>query len=64
MKNCACGAAYSLAGWAALRTLGRQDYLEDGDQRLDLRNCSRCHSTMGMVIALETPDLIIYEAPE
>ena len=42
--TCACGLYYSLAEWEALPLLGLMDHEEDGDQRLELRNCA-CGST-------------------
>jgi hypothetical protein len=41
---CVCGRTYTAAGWANLPLVGRMDKDEDGDQKLELRNC-RCRST-------------------
>ncbi len=47
-KTCACGAEYTRDEWSELRFVG---YLDDGDGRLELRDCASCGST----IAVELP---------
>lgn len=48
--TCACGRSFTAAEWKLLELVGRMDLDEDGDQRLELRNCP-CRSTR----AIELP---------
>lgn len=45
-KSCACGAAYSLQDWAALRLVGYQK-IKEGEPVLEMREC-RCGSTLAV----------------
>lgn len=36
--------------WPTLALCGRMDLEEDGDQRLELRNCADCHSTIAVEV--------------
>jgi hypothetical protein len=50
VKVCKCGQKFTETQWRALPLVGKMDYEEDGDKRLELRNCP-CGST----IAIEHP---------
>jgi hypothetical protein len=52
--TCACGRVYSLAEWQMLPFVGRMDVEEDGDARLELRNCT-CGSTFSREIPPPSP---------
>jgi hypothetical protein len=47
-KLCPCGLSYSHAEWMALPFVGFLDKEEDDDQRLELRNCPACRSTLSV----------------
>ncbi len=47
VKRCGCGATYTERQYKELRSVGRLDEEEDGDQRLDLRVC-RCGSSIAV----------------
>jgi hypothetical protein len=50
-KQCGCGRKYTVAEWGALPIRGHIDVPEDGhgpSERLQLRNCSRCGSTIAV----------------
>lgn len=49
VKRCACGREYSAAAWSALTYVGEQD---DGVERLELRNCGECGSTVAILLGL------------
>ncbi len=49
-KKCACGNHYTMAQWNSLRLIGQQDYEEDGDKKLELRDCT-CGSTIAILKA-------------
>lgn len=49
-KKCGCGKHFTMAQWNCLSLVGAQDYEEDGDQKLELRNCP-CGSTIGIIKA-------------
>ena len=49
-KRCACGNQYTMAQWNMLRLVGHQDYDEDGDNKLELRDCT-CGSTIAVIKA-------------
>ena len=42
-------ATYTQEEWEQLESMGVQDYEEEGDQRLELRNCT-CGSTLSVVL--------------
>jgi len=44
-KKCSCGRAYTLEEFQKLPYVGRMDKDEDGDKKLELRNCV-CRSTI------------------
>jgi hypothetical protein len=50
VKSCKCGQRFTQMQWNSLPNVGRMDLEEDGDKRLELRNCP-CGST----IAIEHP---------
>jgi hypothetical protein len=50
VKVCKCGQRFTQKQWNSLQNVGRMDLEEDGDKRLELRNCP-CGST----IAIEHP---------
>ena len=56
-KVCSCSVSYTPADWRSLLLVGYQD---DGVERLELRQCARCHSTM----AVEVPGSGLLEEEE
>lgn len=47
MKTCSCGRRYTAAEWKDLPYVGRQD---DEVEHIELRTCTECHTTMGLVL--------------
>jgi hypothetical protein len=45
VKRCACGASYTAATWAALVLVG---HVDDDGERVELRNCGACGSTIAL----------------
>lgn len=54
VKVCGCGRVYDKESWFDLQEVGRQDFEEDGDNRIDVRNCA-CGSTIGVVMVGGAP---------
>lgn len=47
MKTCRCGAKYTAAEWKKLRYVGVQQGV---GERIELRNCAHCRSTLGKTL--------------
>lgn len=48
-KTCACGLMYDEPAWCALPLVGYSDADEDGDKRIEMRNCP-CGSTIAILL--------------
>jgi hypothetical protein len=55
IKTCPCGARYTAHGWAALRLCVNEaaprGRMSDGVEVLEYRDCSRCNSTIVIVVS-------------
>lgn len=47
VKRCACGASYTAATWAVLVLVG---HVDDEGERVALRNCGACGSTIALPV--------------
>ena len=54
-KKCSCGTVFSKKEWEKLQYVGSQESEEDGKVfHLELRNCHKCHSTIGVETSLQS----------
>jgi formate dehydrogenase maturation protein FdhE len=51
-KRCSCGRRYDERQWNALEFVGPQ---EDEVEKLELRNCPRCNSTIAIILWSKDP---------
>lgn len=53
-KRCGCGATYTREAWRELRRCGYQELAREpegtGVDVFELRDCSRCHSTISIMV--------------
>ena len=47
VKTCSCGWCYTAEEWNKLPYVGRQD---DEVEHIELRTCTVCHTTLGLVL--------------
>jgi hypothetical protein len=52
-KRCVCGQSYSSTEWRKLHQVGTQN--DGAGGRFDLRNCSRCGSTLAVKLPEDRP---------
>ena len=62
-KRCACGQTYDLSTWRELVSIGEVDNGREVGERLELRNCKGCGSTMAWEIGRHAHSVPTFRVP-